>query len=177
MSNEMDGVPWIDYSIERGPVLGAAGRQIGLKLRVKAKREVEDFFKALSNGRQVEIEAFGNGWVPSGLDAEKQLQVYVTDLPATKTYTLGRPAQPLLIDTGRAVRLDDGSSEMGQITNLSFLALVGISQEDGLVFGVTGMYSASYAKKLHQHLGSEIKRFLHDYVVPVTFNLQIINRQ
>lgn len=166
---------WVDYSIERGPVFGSLGKQIGLRLRVKAKPEIEDFMRTSSNGKTSGVEAYGDGWLPLLLDESSALEVYTVDIPNGRGYTFNKVGAPLLIE-GTKNRYALDVEDPAKIINLSFLALVGISSERGVCFGIPGMYSAHYIKNLHNSMHAEIIRFLQDYVVPITMNLQIVNR-
>lgn len=167
---------WVSVSISRGPIKGPYKNNIGLKINVKARPEIEDFMRKLADGRTVGIAAFGNEWIPS---TSTELLSYVIDRDLSgKHYAFNNISGPLFVITGRATRRADGSIEPAtERLNLSFLCLSGISQnEEGLTFGIDGIYSADFIAKVKAELPIALKHFLNDYIVPLSINLSIVSK-
>lgn len=167
MSTEQN--PWVEYTLERGPIRGDSKAKVGLTLVVKARPELENFMQHLSEGRIVSSDAFAaDGW--TNLDTGKSLDVYQIDNKAANlNYSLTHVGSPLLV----------GNDRVGEnaLVNLSFLRLVGISTtEFGIRIGIPGAFSAQYVQDVRLKLPQVLGQFLKDFVVPMTINVQIISR-
>lgn len=177
-------IPWVDFSIERGPVYGELKNRVGMKLTVKARPELEQFMQQMSSGKTVPVNSFSEDWVrvPKGLP----LDVYAIDFGYnSKLYTLNAIGGPLLIDPNQG----DGDGQVlrravpgqaarapEQQVNLSFLTLAGISGDPGITIGLSGVYSWEYIQNARNTIPAVIRQFLQDYIVPVTINLSIVQR-
>lgn len=183
MSTEL----WVDYRLTRGPIKGALTRTVGLILRIQANPVLETYMQQLSKGRALPVDSFGDLWHNCG-NKDKGLEVYdVSDSLSTKNYQFNAVAQPLTYnrygEDGPRVRRAANGLEVAEparvdedIINLSFLKLVGISDEGGVTVGIAGAYSAAYMQTLQSKLPAVTKEFLRDFIVPITINLQIISR-
>jgi hypothetical protein len=163
---------FIDFTLTRGPIRGKDRNRIGLIVKIHARRDIEDFASSLSQGRRMPVDAVGELWQNCNPD-DVPLEYYDADtrLENNRLYRLDVIGGPLLIGN------DDGRRGNGEETvNLSFLRLVGISQESGVVVGFAGAYSNDYAKRANRLLMPALKQFLHDYIVPITFNLHVISK-
>lgn len=173
----------VDISIERGPVYGNLKNKVGLRLRVKSNQELEQFMRNLSNGKTIPIESYTEDWIR--IPHESQ-DVYAIDFGRTpKEYTLSAIGLPLLFDVNRNQDEDAPPAPRGlgmprkeptEVVNLSFLTLVGISREEGVTIGISGVYSFEYIQKARTQVIEKAKQFLHDYIVPVTINLSIVQK-
>lgn len=165
---------WVDYKISRGPIRSGLKNKVGLVLTISANPILEDFMRQMSKERRTGVDAYGDNWVnmnPTG----GILEVYeIEEQLSNRAYTLGAVGMPLVIvpNPDRPVQRGGNGEEP---TNLSFLKLVGISQPGGVSLGLVGAYSWDYIMKLRNNLSSITKTFLHDYIVPISIHLQIVN--
>jgi hypothetical protein len=163
---------WVDLSISRGPIRGDNRSRVGLIYRIKARPEIEEFMKGQSSGNKLLVEAISDAWT-NVTPSNPVLEYYDADIANGHGYTLTAIGGAPLI-TPDARRLVGGQEEA---VNLSFLKLAGISHPDGLVVGFAGAYSADYiVSRLRVKVAPAIKQFLEDYIVPITINLQIVNK-
>lgn len=167
----------VDFRISNGPIRGKDRNRVGLVVRVKARQDVEDFMKNLSFGRTIPVDNYGDSWQNVG-DPDARLEAYETDTRFEKQrlYVLDHLACPLLIESNQDGRAQRGAAPSEERVNLSFLKLVGVSSEQGVQVGLLGAYSSEYVKRLRGNLSIALTQFLQDYIVPVTINLQVINK-
>lgn len=166
-------MPWIDCTLTRGPIRGKDRNNIGLILRVQARAEVEDFMRNLTSGQQLSVDQYpGEPWTVVGSGGP--LMVYdVGGLIRYSTpYGFEGPGSGLLIKSQEARALR-GNPDFDMV-NLSFLTVVGLTE--GVSIGIPGAFSTEYITRFRALLPQAIKKFLVDYLVPVTINLQIISR-
>lgn len=166
---------WVDFTITRGPIRGKDRNRIGLIVKVKARKEVEDFMGGLAQGRTLPVDAVGDNWLSLGVDGDP-LSFYEIDtrFENQRAYTLDQVAGPLLIAPANERQVLKTQAE--EVVNLSFLRLAGISGDTGVSVGIVGPYSNDYLKRLKLALPGAISQFLRDYVAPVTYNFQIISK-
>jgi hypothetical protein len=88
-------------------------------------------------------------------------------------YTLEGVNSGLLVRSAEARALRVANSDFDTV-NLSFLTIVGLTK--GVTLGIPGAYSTEYVLKFRSMLPQAVKKFLADYLVPVTINLQVISR-
>lgn len=170
---ESNNSNWVDFTLTRGPIRGEERNKVGLILKIKARRDVEDFMRGLADGHRTLVEAVGDSWYNCN-NSGTPLEVYDAAVEArNKLYTMNGVGQPLLViqDPGR-LRAANNEEQV----NLSFLKLVGISNSEGVSIGFVGAYSADYVSKVRNALPNVVTQFLRDYLVPITINLQIISR-
>ncbi len=179
----METNSWVDFSVSRGPIRGDDRNKVGLLVRVKARRDVEDFMIGLGSGRRFTVDNFGELWHNHTANAGP-LEVYDigANFPESSGYTLDSVSGPLLIGGDPPQNVDELRRaaglprQSGQAVNLSFLRLAGISSPEGVTIGVAGAYSSDYVYRYRNLLPTMLKRFLQDYLGSVTFNLQVISR-
>lgn len=164
---------WVDFTITRGPIRGGNRNKIGLLIHVKTRKEIEEFMSGMSQGRQMPIDAHGDGWYNIG---EGPLEYYESEtrLDGQRIYTLDSLGGPPLINQNEQRLLRGGVPD--ELVNLAFLRLVGISSENGVTIGLSGAYSNEYLRRFRGQLPTAAKQFLQDYIVPITINLQVISR-
>lgn len=174
---------WISYTVERGPIRGPLSGKVGLRLTIKARPEIEALMSNLAKDKKIGTDAYGDLWY-NCVNPDEPLEVYAVDPDLSGSgYTLNQVGQPLLVTPtvprvrnaiaglGDAVRVD------GEIANISFLKLVGISRDTGVTLGLSGAYSSDYVmNRLKPMFSKAITTFLRDYIVPTTFNLHIISK-
>jgi hypothetical protein len=173
---EMDNT-WIDFTITRGPIRGKDRNRVGLLIRIKARRDVEEFMSSLAQGRRVPVDAVADMWQNCNPD-DSGLEFYEVDSPFEnqRLYSLEHVAGPPIIsqnNDGRGLRIQQ---QQDDVVNLSFLRLAGISNDSGITVGLIGAYSNDYLKKMKLLLPKAITQFLQDYIIPVTINLQVISK-
>jgi len=134
-------------------------------LHLKAHPMVETFFRELSGGKEDSVSGRGGGyWF--GVD-NKELKVYRLN-PAGMSYS--GPGYGLDADGFQLNTSDNGN---GPFANLAFLRLKGISDPDGVKLGVHGVMSLSARRQLKDATRSGMSRFVRDYLIPVTIELDI----
>jgi hypothetical protein len=166
---------WVDFTLKRGSIRGKDRNKVGLVLTVRAQREVEDFMSGLANGRRLPVDAVGEAWYAVGSE-ETPLEFYAVEsqFENKRAYSLDQVGGPLLITQPSPRGIV--SSPADDIANLSFLRLAGISGEGGVSIGLVGAYSWDYINRARSAMPMALKQFLHDYLVPITINLQVINK-
>lgn len=165
---------WVDFVVTRGPIRGEIRSKVGLVIKIKARRDVEDFMSNLAEGRRMLVEAVSDSWINCKSGAGP-LEYYDAAIQASRNYTFAAIGQGLIIN-------NDGAAPARRVLavaaeeqiNLSFLLLAGISNPDGVTIGLSGAYSSDYVNKIKSSLPAAIKQFLQDYLVPMTVNLHII---
>lgn len=171
---------WVDICIERGPVNGNLKNRVGLRLHIRANEELEQFMRNISKGKTVPVEALTEDWLRIPQD---KLHAYTASFDShPQEYSLSAIGAPLLIESQGEGEDEPPNAlirrrvEKSTIVNLSFLTLVGISKEEGITLGISGVYSFEYIQNVRNLIPQAIKKFLHDYLVPVTINLSIIQK-
>jgi hypothetical protein len=167
------GTNWFSVSIQRGMLLGDMRNSVGLIVHMHADPRIEQFMQMNQpeHEQKLLVTAYANAWV--SLDPANPLEVYTIPdhfLDNDRSYRLDLPGSPLLPVNYEPYH------EGKVLTNLSFLRLVGISNPQGLKFGITGAYSKPYIKKLAGLLISETKIFLENYITPVNINFRITSQ-
>ena len=148
------GIFYLDISIRRGPK--------GLELGVKADPKLETFIKSLGSGIKEQVEAYGRSWY--SLTPGKSLEVYPLENSLhADAYTLDAVTELFKSRDGR--------------TNLSFLRIVGISEPEGIRFGMSGPFSKTYVREVLSDIGRETRNLIKDYVVPIHVNLRITSQE
>ena len=133
-------------------------------LHLKAHPIVEDFFRELSTGKEDTVVSRGEG-VWFGVE-NKDLKIYRLNQSG-----MGGSGYSLDADGYRLTTIPDGIG--GTSANLSFLRIKGISSPNGVVLGVFGVMSFSARRQLKEVTKTGISRFVRDYLIPVTIELDI----
>lgn len=150
----------------------------GLKLTVRTHPRVEDFLKGLGNGEKMDVSLIGRHWTPIGKDT---LYVWPITDPvgeqfvegAAYSYTLDLPGWPLAnpnrdrddAEDGRYALRNMAKAVRGEVLNLSFLRLVGTS-EDGVSFAIKGMFSPAAVDKLAERIQESGRAFYVNFLKP-----------
>jgi hypothetical protein len=158
----------------------------GLTLAVKVHPKVEEFFRGISTGEQVDVKGAGRYWI--GVDKAAPLMAY----------SLAENIPLLTVDAKRRARFDwlarqlvtpigsqpaaeggelGGGNNKGYDINLSFLRLVGISEGAGITFQLKGVYSDDAVEAMHDHIGVATKAFYQTYMKPVNLAVQIVTTE
>lgn len=155
----------------------------GLKLSVKTHPMIEEFFRNISTGEQVDVRSLGRHWY--GLTKDSPLMAY----------NLAEPVPFIQLDNYRRARFDwlarplitaQGSGDEGRIPtssgggsdiNLAFLRLTGIGDGAGVTFNVKGVYSDSAMQTMRDNVAEAAKRFYQIYMKPINLNVAIITSE
>jgi hypothetical protein len=153
------GICWLDGSLSRG--------KEGLEISIKTVPEIELFMKSLGS-KEDAVEAYGKSWI--SLNGQPLMihrmdkDIFDNEPGANRTYDISRIAEPMI------------SPRDGRV-NLSFLRIVGISNPDGVRFGIKGPISSRYISDLKGDILRETKNFLRDFIVPVQYNIRVSSQE
>ena len=161
----------------------------GLTLSVKTHPAIEEFFRNISTGEQVDVRSLGRHWV--GITKDTQLMAYnlaepipIIQLDASRRARFDWLARQLLTPTGSGAPPGDGLLHAadtprsgGLDVNLAFLRLVGIGDGAGITFSVKGVYSESAMQSLRDNIAEAGKRFYQIYMKPVNLNVAIVTQE
>lgn len=144
-------------------LMGIAQKKDSVILSLKAHPVVETFFREVSGDKTDQVAARGGGyWY--GVE-DKDLRIYKVGPGGFNgaNYSLDNEGYQLMVDNGLGP----------QTVNLSFLRLKGISGPNGVKLGVFGVMSLSSRRHLKDMVKAGVSRFVRDYLVPVTIELDI----
>jgi hypothetical protein len=116
--------------------------------------EVEAFFRQWGGGVE-ELPVHGRLWKPVNEDDQLKLWSLETTLSEATNYNVHRTGTVLLDDLN------------GYGVNLSFIRLVGASNEDGRSFIVESVMSDSEISRLSQRIHKAGEQFVMSYIQPV----------
>jgi hypothetical protein len=150
--------------------LGTRRGKFGIELRLKTAPEVEEFMIAQADGATEALSIHGRNlkwYSPEG----KDLQLYKMPIQIgnsySGTYHVGSVGYDPL----------DNQIDGGTAVNISIIRLVGISQGAGVVIGMKGPYGPESARELKSKLGTALRQFARDYLVPFEFTLTISSQE
>lgn len=180
------GNEWVFIRLSRGPIRGVDRNRVGLTIHVKARRDVEEFMSALSQGRRDRVDDYGEGWINCNPDGGVLEAYNIAPTHGSRLYTIDNVAGSPFIQNqmgreDRPIRRAEpvAVANMGldnELINLSFFRLVGVSGEAGVSIGILGAYSMDYLRRLRDNMRPAVEAFLKDYIVPVTINLHTISK-
>lgn len=130
----------------------------GLSVQVKARPEVEEFMQTLGGGERVDVESCGRYWTP--LTKGQSLLAYVTA-------SMGRSEGVTMEHLGHPLIVQDRNVSGGELVNLSFLKLVGVSDGPGVTFNVQGVYSLEALRKIRDRIAKTSVNFYNEHLRPV----------
>ena len=141
----------------------------GLLVKVRAHQDVEDFMRSLGTGELTEPKATGHRyWEPQKgsellcYDLSTNLGILTTEAGAV--YRFDRVGYPLLEQT----------DYKGEVINLSFLRLAGISSVSGVTFRIKGIYSLEARNRMRELLGMAQRRFYFSFMKPTRAVVNIV---
>lgn len=147
----------------------------GLTVSVKAHPQVEAFMRGLGNGEHVDVKAAGPYWRTISRDPDSRLYVYNQTTTVESVMldngdqaNVNRPGQALL---DQQFHGDTGKTKRN--INLSFLRLVGISEDAGVTFAVRGVHTYEALVQMQKQLGTAYKRFYKTYIHPIKVDIVI----
>lgn len=147
----------------------------GLTITVRAHPRVEDFIRSLGSGEQIDVKTLGRHWVPIG---GKPLMVYhLATNPGNiqasgKTmYNINQPGQPLLTahSSISGINMD--------VLNLGFLRLAGISEGQGVSFGVKGVFTYEALQRLGSSIEEAAQQFYRSYIKPINLVVTVSTQE
>lgn len=153
---------------------------VGLRINIKAHPVVEDFMRRSLGGDDPIIQSvddFGRAWEPARGDSKKELLVYgipkelngVFQVSGGNSYRLDRPGQAIFVN-GDGIE----SRGAGRVLNLSFLRLVGISEEGGVTFHIGGIYSDETIDNLDRALNLATKEVYNQFMKPIKITVEFV---
>ena len=152
----------------------------GTTMSVKAHPEIEAFFRGLGGGEASDTKVSGPYWRPLGLDADKK---------TLRAYSLNEVLPPVVLDGGTVVAINrvgapliesvpnpnDGRNR--QQVNLSFLRLVGISEDAGVSFAIRGVHTYDMLSKLREQIGEGYRQLYRAYMKPVRMDIVVSTQE
>jgi len=153
------------FGLHRGYNKPGAPQQeyVGFTFWIKALPLLEEFVKSLGTGDVTDASNLGRQWV--ALPEQPAIQIYdlsrPVDLPG---FTLNAP--------GQSFKMPDVRTGADTI-NLSFLRIKGISDMNGVKFGLKDLYPKSEAPIVKQAIGTALKRFCDEYLCPIDMTCTI----
>jgi len=135
----------------------------GLSINVKTHPRVERFFAGLVDGAEpTDVALYNRFWVPEN----QNLRIYTLPndkaitgeiVTARGSYRLDQPGAPLSIKGG-----------LGPTVNLSFLRLVGTSEENGVTFYIRGVYRDEGVEEARRGIEAASQAFYTSFLKPIS---------
>lgn len=159
----------------------------GLTLNVWAHPRVEDFIRSLGTGEHIDVHTIGRHWSPPDREKDRKMFVYQLSQDLGELtcddkffYRLDRPGSPLVdsgADDGELAVADEDrgrprsafkslTGRANESLNLSFLRLVGISDQNGVSFNVSGVYQRESIIRLGERIEQASNRFYREFLKP-----------
>lgn len=143
----------------------------GLTVSVKTHPAVEAFMQGLGNGELMDVKASGNYWRP-----------LLANRPPLMAYTMNEQLSVLVLDSGDKCDImrvgspllepfQDLDGRRRARINLSFLRLVGTSEDAGVTFNVRGVHTYEALTQMREQIGEGYKRFYRTYMKPVKMDI------
>lgn len=169
-----------DVKIEKGEsILNAQIRRSvsGLTVTAKASRVIEDYFKEHARGGRVRAAAeWDRSWIKERDYPDLLIYPITEDSPFARTlqagefsYTLAAPGSGLLLAPNAPGRAES--------LNLSWIRLVGISQEAGIRFSIKGVFTEKQTRQITERTQQAVKRFFLDYLRPVNVTILLTTQE
>ncbi len=145
----------------------------GIRVSVQVHPVVEEFFRSWSGAEMAPVVVSGRNWMPVQKDSPP-LNVYA--MPALK---------PIMLEDGMIMRLDQPGQPLlafdndrgQQILNMSFLRLVGASQDLGQEFIIRSVMTLPEIKRLKESISHAAARFYTLYLKPVDLVVTISTQE
>ena len=137
--------------------------RVGASLHVLVHPDVEDFFRINSNGMTEAVEKWGRCWKSS-----KPLRVW--EFPFNEEanrdflYTVWAPGMLLMASDEDIDR---------PIPNISFLRLVGASQDGGITVNIDMLMSRKYIQATAKALSEACGTFYNDFIQDISISISI----
>ena len=138
--------------------------RVGASLHVLVHPDVEDFFRENSKGMTEAVEKYGRYW-----ESSKPLRVWVfpsSDKEANEDslYTMWAPGWMLMAS--------DGDTDK-PTPNISFLRLVGASQDGGITINIDALMSRKYVQETAKVLSEACGTFYNDFIQDIHISISI----
>ena len=156
---------------------GLRNGSFGLSVTVKTDPIVEDLIRSMGSGEYVDVKTIGRYWVP--LTKDTVLNVYLigglNGLQQAKHgwYRLDKPACPITERT----TVNGVTGQVDLVSNLSFLRLVGIGEQEGVTFGVKGVHTEDAIIEMHSKIKLALKDFCQSYMKPISLNMMMVTQE
>ena len=69
------------------------------------------------------------------------------------------------------------AGEIQTVPNLSFLRLVGIGDQEGVTFGVKGVFTEDAIIEMHTKIKLALKDFCQAYMKPISLNMMMVTQE
>lgn len=138
---------------------------VGITFWIKGLPVLEEFIKSLGTGDVKPLTSLGRQWVE--LPGYPNLQIYdvLTSQQDIPGMTIHAP--------GQALRLPSPQIPNAWIYNISFLRIKGISDGDGIRFGLKDIYQKEEAIQIQHEVGAAVKKFCDAYLCPLDMTCAI----
>lgn len=137
----------------------------GVLVHAKVHPIVEQFFERWSGGAQDIVQNFGRQWKAIGGGVLPTAWKFRDpDTEDRGSYTIHTLGGPLILD-------EDGPSG---IINISFLRLVGASQESGITIVIDTLISKKRISEISAKLFKAVEAFYADYLQPLYFGVDAV---
>ena len=146
----------------------------GLQINLWAHPLIEDFFRNLSGGDQVNVREFGQEW-----RSKKPLVAYTIpfanqiQFQQNRSVSFDHLGYPLVVINPDGRQLRQGEMAPEQI-NLAPLRLVGLSEGPGVTFSLNFVASDNGVLEMCQKFAEQVKWFYRLYLRPVDYHLSIV---
>jgi hypothetical protein len=144
----------VRLDLKRGPQ--------GLVVRAKAHPTLEELFATFSNGAHVAPTTHGRLWMPVGDGAKLPMAYDASTVPGIGNNFRSPLGQFSLLQLGAELYRPDTA-----YVNLSFLRLVGISKDPGIVFAVRGVWDLESVRTMGKMMNAGVKKLFDDFIKPI----------
>lgn len=158
--------------------IGIEQAKKGLILDLKAHPKIEEYFQTIATG-VLTVESLSHKyWFTPKLEQTGQaLEVYKMpggqDNNINDGFSFNYPGASLNL----ADELDMHNPNVGTYSNISFLRIVGISGEQGIQLGVSGIYSVNQQRTMAKNLTNAVRRFVRGYINTARIEFRLVGRE
>ena len=141
-----------------------------VEMQIKANPVVEELIKSFGEGSADDAAGFGREWTPIG-DTKKLLVYDVSRMP-----TMPHGINLSSVGTPFITRVNVPGVGHTEVINLGFLRLKGISERDGLTFGIVTPHGLSDLKDIKTKLSRSLKLFCDEFLCPIDMTCYIVSQ-
>lgn len=157
--------------------IGLRNGSFGLTVTVRAAAGVEEYIKSMGSGETQDVKTIGRYWVP--MKKDEVLQAY--HLGGPMGMVQGKNGYFRLDKVANVLQEKQIVSQMTgavkEVMNLSFLRLVGISEQEGVTFGVKGVYSEEAIYSIQKHTKDALHDFYQTYMKPMSLSVMMVTQE
>jgi hypothetical protein len=146
----------------------------GITMRAKVHPSVEDFFSTLAHQGTEDPRGYGRYWIP--MEGQK-FSCWMFSPSADTIQEMERKGYSLTM-LGQPFALGGGEQQYGRdLINLSFIRLVGISQEDGQTLSIKETCTADELTRLAERVQQAARLFYVDFLRPKNINIVVATQE